>query len=65
MSSDRRNDNIMRMAAVSRRTGLHRATIYRLIAAGTFPGKLQLSQNCIGFYETDINDWVASRSQAR
>lgn len=62
--TDRRTDSILRMGEVTRRTGLHRATIYRLVAAGAFPRKLQLSANCIGFYESDIADWIAAREAA-
>ena len=53
----------MRMAETVRRTGLHRATIYRLIERGQFPQKLQLSPGCIGFYESDIEAWIAAREQ--
>jgi prophage regulatory protein len=55
----RATDNLVRLREVSRRTGLHRATIYRKIAAGTFPQQRQLSQNCVGWYEAEINAWVA------
>ena len=57
--TDRRTDTIMRIKEVIARTGLHRATIYRLEARGEFPKKLQLSPGCVGFYESDINAWVA------
>jgi prophage regulatory protein len=55
----RATDNIVRLREVTKRTGLHRATIYRKIAAGTFPQQRQLSQNCVGWYEAEINAWVA------
>ncbi|WP_076071768.1 helix-turn-helix transcriptional regulator [Sphingomonas montana] len=55
----REHDNIVRLPEVRRRTGLHRATIYRKVAAGTFPQQFQLSQNCVGWYESDVNAWVA------
>ena len=56
---NRSNDSILRLPAVRERTGLHRATIYRKIAAGTFPQQAKLSTNCVGWYESDINAWVA------
>lgn len=52
-------DNIVRMPEVRRRTGLHPATIYRKEKAGTFPTRRKLSANCVGWYESDINAWVA------
>lgn len=59
-TSPRATDSLVRLREVSRRTGLHRATIYRKIAAGTFPQQRQLSQNCVGWYESDVNAWVAN-----
>lgn len=56
---NRATDSIVRLPEVTRRTGLHRATIYRKIADGTFPRQIKLSINCSGWYESDINAWVA------
>lgn len=55
----REQDSLVRLPEVKRRTGLHRATIYRKITAGTFPTQVALSVNCVGWYESDINAWVA------
>ena len=63
--SDRRQDGIMRMREVVERTGMHRATIYRLLAEGAFPKKLQLSQSCVGFYRSDVEEWIAARDVDR
>ncbi|MFD1951344.1 helix-turn-helix transcriptional regulator [Sphingomonas arantia] len=59
-SVTREHDNIVRLPEVRRRTGLHRATIYRKVAAGTFPTQIAISTNCVGWYESDINEWVGS-----
>jgi prophage regulatory protein len=59
METARTHDNIVRLPEVKRRTGLHRATIYRKMDAGTFPRRIQLSANCVGWYEMEINAWVA------
>jgi len=61
--TNRRNDRIMRMPEVLQRTGMHRATLYRLEAKGHFPKKLALSPGCVGFYETDVEAWIAAREQ--
>ena len=58
--ADLRYDSILRLPEVQRRTGLHRATIYRKIDAGTFPEQVRLSANCVGWYESHINAWVAN-----
>lgn len=52
-------DRIIRMKTVQARTGLSRSTIYRKMADGTFPAKLQISTNGAGWHESEINRWVA------
>lgn len=56
----RAQDNIIRMRDVQRRTGLHRATIYRKIHAGTFPAGVKIGENSTGWYESEVNRWVES-----
>ena len=56
---DRRRDSILRQPDVLARTGLRRSTLYRKIAKGAFPAQVQLSENCVGWYESDVSDWVA------
>ncbi|MDY0957857.1 AlpA family phage regulatory protein [Sphingomonas sp. CFBP8993] len=49
----------MRLADVKARTKLGRTTIYRRIAAGTFPPSIRLSAGLVAWYESDIDAWVA------
>ncbi|WP_334182090.1 helix-turn-helix transcriptional regulator [Novosphingobium sp.] len=51
--------SILRLAAVKARTGLSRTTIYRRMDAGTFPRSTQISPGLVGWYEADIDSWVA------
>jgi prophage regulatory protein len=53
-------DRIVRMKTVLARTGLSRSTIYRKIAEGTFPPRINISINGAGWRESDINRWVAN-----
>jgi len=53
-------DNIIRIRTVLRRTGLSRSTLYRKIEAGTFPKQVRISVNCTGWYESEVNQWIAS-----
>lgn len=55
----RQRDNLLRLAAVKQRTGLGRTTIYRKIAAGTFPKQVNISVGLVAWYERDIDAWVA------
>lgn len=58
-AKDRRTDTLWRIAMVAQRTGLSRATIYRLEAAGNFPNRQQISPRCVGWYGSDIEDFIA------
>jgi Predicted transcriptional regulator len=58
-------EKIVRMRTVLSRTGLSRSTIYRKIAEGTFPAQMKISTNSSGWYESDINRWIANPSSWR
>ena len=49
---------ILRLPAVKARTGLSRSTIYLRLSQGTFPKKVSLGPRCIGFVESEIDDWI-------
>ena len=55
---------ILRLRAVEGRTGISRATIYRMIKAGTFPPQVQVSPGAVGWHAEEIDAWVASRPTA-
>lgn len=58
--TDRSRDNLLRLAQVKARTQLSRTTIYRRIAAGTFPASTPISAGLVAWYESDIDRWVAN-----
>ncbi|WP_288804538.1 AlpA family phage regulatory protein [uncultured Novosphingobium sp.] len=60
MTADRRHDNLLRLAEVKSRTGLSRTTLYKRMASGTFPNRVQISPGLVAWYESDIDDWVAN-----
>lgn len=51
----------LRMASVIRRIGLGRSTIYRLIAAQTFPAPVKLAGRAVGWRRSDLDSWSAAR----
>ncbi|OHT19954.1 helix-turn-helix transcriptional regulator [Edaphosphingomonas haloaromaticamans] len=51
-------ERLIRLPEVRLRTGLSTATIYRKVAAGVFPPKVQISMNVVGWYESDIDRWI-------
>ena len=55
---------IHRRPAVQKRTGLCRSGIYKLMAAGDFPLPVQLSAKAVGWIESDVDAWIASRPVA-
>lgn len=56
---------VMRLHEVMARTGLGRATVYRLIAAGEFPRQLRLSRAGSGWLSDEVDAWIDARAAAR
>ncbi|MCB1943977.1 MAG: AlpA family transcriptional regulator, partial [Candidatus Accumulibacter sp.] len=46
---------------VKARTGLSRSTIYLRIADGSFPRPVSLGPRAVGWLESEVDDWLASR----
>lgn len=57
------NSRILRLGDVKLRTGLSRSSIYAYMKAGTFPQHISLSERCVGWYEHEVDAWVASRQR--
>lgn len=57
--------HILRMKQLVERTGLSRATLYVLMSTDpTFPRKINLTARSIGFLESQVDAWIASRAAA-
>ncbi|HMN54202.1 MAG TPA: AlpA family phage regulatory protein, partial [Sphingopyxis sp.] len=56
---------IIRVRTVLARTGLSRSTLYRKIAAGTFPRQLRISEFGAGWYESAVDRWIADPENYR
>jgi prophage regulatory protein len=52
---------ILRGREVAERTQLSRVQRWRLVRAGTFPAPVQLGRNSIGWFEEEVEAWLASR----
>ena len=52
---------ILRLPEVLQKVGLSRSSIYRMINNEEFPAPLRLSSNAIGWFESDVNEWINSR----
>ena len=51
---------ILRLKTVLDRTGLSRSTLYRKIERGTFPKQVRISERCIGWRESDLEQWLSN-----
>lgn len=57
--------SILRRKEVEARTGLSRSTIYLHISKGTFPKPISLGPRAVGWIESEIDAWFASRIEGR
>jgi prophage regulatory protein len=56
---------VLRLAQVMDSTGLGRSTVYKYIADGKFPIPIQLSERCVGWLESEVQQWIQSRVEMR
>jgi prophage regulatory protein len=56
---------VMRLPEVIETVGLSRASIYRLMAAGQFPQKVQLGPSSVGWLRHEVREWLLTRANAR
>jgi prophage regulatory protein len=57
--------SFLRLNEVIRLTGLARSTVYRLMAANSFPAPCRLGARAVGWRNTDVAQWSATRPTAR
>jgi prophage regulatory protein len=53
-------NRILRLGSVLEQTGLSRSTLYRKIQGGSFPAQVHISERCIGWRESDIEQWLSN-----
>lgn len=51
----------LRIKAVMQKTGLAKSTIYKLMGQRQFPAARKLTQKAVGWPESEITSWLASR----
>jgi prophage regulatory protein len=58
-------DRFLRLSEVRNRVPFSRASTYRLIASGEFPKPCPLGARAVGWRESEVNAWMASRVEQR
>ncbi len=58
------DERVLREPEVQHVTGLSRTTRWRLEQAGRFPPKRKLSDNAVGWLASEIEAWMAERTEA-
>lgn len=55
----------LRMPELTRRTGLGKSTIYRMIRNGTFPKSVPLGPRSVAWLAAEVDEWGRSRVSDR
>lgn len=58
-------DRLVRMKTVIARTSLSKSTIYRRVSDGTFPAPVKIGKRSTGWYEADLECWLAAPGRYR
>ena len=58
------NDTILRFAQLHQRVRLSRSTVWRLERAGQFPKRRSLGGGIVGWLNSEVSEWIASRTAA-
>ena len=56
---------ILKLSDVIARTKLSRSSIYAYVAQGHFPQPVNLGPRSVGWIESDIHEWIRSRTKRR
>lgn len=52
---------VLRLRQVCTRTGLCKSSVYQLEAENRFPKRVHLSDRCVGWLESEIQEWLSQR----
>ncbi|MFY2765438.1 helix-turn-helix transcriptional regulator [Arenimonas sp. MALMAid1274] len=51
---------LLRLPTMIRRTGLSRSSIYRRVAAGTFPSPVKIGERSCAWASHEVDAWIAA-----
>lgn len=52
---------LLRLPAVSKRCGLSRSALYRMVSTGEFPKPVRISERSSAWVEHEVLAWIAAR----
>lgn len=59
------DDRFLSPNKVAELTTLHRATLYRKVAAKEFPAPVRVSERRVAFKESEVRAWMDAREKER
>ena len=57
--------SLLRKPEVLKRVGIKTSTLYKWVAAGTFPAPVRLSSHFVAWREDEITAWIESRPRTK
>jgi prophage regulatory protein len=57
-------NNIIRLKAVLKMTGLSRSSVYSMMGKGCFPTNVSIGARAVGWVESEVRNWIDSRISA-
>lgn len=64
MTSNAKENRLIRLPEVQRLTGLKRSQLYALAQRDEFPRPIKLSERCSAWLESAVRDWICDRIDA-
>ena len=65
MNEPRPPEQLLRIADVQTRTGLSRASVWRLVRDASFPAPVRIGRRAVAWLDTEIDSWIADCVKAR
>lgn len=56
---------VIKVPEVLERCAISRASLYRLLQRNEFPRQVRLGIRSVGFYEHEVNQWLAERQRVQ
>jgi len=62
---EQNSQRVIRKPELLNMLGLSDPTIWRMERDGNFPRRIRLGGNSVGWFETEVREWLAQRAEAR